>query len=60
METTENGVYFNVEELHFNEKREKIEKQKKASIQPDITLTLSKPFANLGQAINVADVNQGM
>merc|ERR1711935_749058 len=32
--------------------------QKKASIQPDITLTLSEPFANLGQALHIADINQ--
>ena len=62
MEHTENGVYLNVEELHLREKREKV-KQKKANIEPvtepDITLILSKPFANLGQALHVADINQG-
>ena len=62
MEHTKNGVYLNVEELHLREKREKV-KQKKANIEPvtepDITLILSKPFANLGQALHVADINQG-
>ena len=58
MEHTENGVYLNVAELHLREKREKV-KQEKANIEADITLILSKPFANLGQALHVADINQG-
>ena len=50
VDQVENGVYFKVEDLHFGEtksvkKSQKI--QEKASIQPDITLTLSKPYVNL-------------
>ena len=63
VDQVENGVYFKVEDLHFGEtksvkKSQKI--QEKASIQPDITLTLSKPYVNLGQSLYVADINQGM
>ena len=59
VEPAENGVYFNVEELHFREAKKETDKKHKTIIQPDITLTLSKPFANLGQAVHVADINQG-
>ena len=60
VDTVENGVYFKVEDLHFGETKSVKKPQEKASIQPDITLTLSKPFANLGQSLYVADINQGM
>ena len=60
VDQVENGVYFKVEDLHFGETKSVKKPQEKASIQPDITLTLSKPFANLGQAVHVADINQGL
>ena len=60
VDQVENGVYFKVEDLHFGETKSVKKPQEKASIQPDITLTLSKPFANLGQSLYVADINQGM
>ena len=59
VDQVDNGVYFNVEELHFRENKSVKKIQEKASIQPDITLTLDKPFANLGQTLHVADINQG-
>jgi len=58
VDQVENGVYFKVEDLHFGETKSVKKRQEKASIQPDITLTLSKPYANLGQSLYVADINQ--
>ena len=54
VERTENGVFFNVDSLHFSDIQERDSEQEN---EPFATLQLSKPFANFGYSLHVADVD---
>ena len=53
------GVYLKVQDLHFKDEVKEAFEPKEDAIIPDMEITFEGPYANFGQSLHVADVNQG-